>query len=85
MTYNVIWDKQPIDFLNKLDKFISQRIIKFIKEFSENPRARQFKRLRNESAFRLRVGGYRILFDFDSKIQTIMILMIVHRKNIYDR
>lgn len=84
MNYNVFWDKKSLDFLNKLEPFITQRIIKLVKEFSENPRSKQFKKLKNERGFRLRAGDYRIIFDFDQNTKTIQILKIGHRKNIYD-
>jgi mRNA interferase RelE/StbE len=85
MIYEVSWSKNSLDFLNKLEPLTSKRIIKYIREFSENPRAREFKRLKGETAFRLRVGDYRIIFDFDQKTQKIIILDIGHRKNIYKR
>ena len=85
MSYEVVWGKRPIDYLKKLEPFISDRIVKSIREFSENPRAREFKRLKGESAFRLRIGDYRIIFDFDLKNKKIQIVEIGHRKNIYHR
>jgi len=84
MSYNVIWSKNAIDFLNRLEQITAQRIIKLVREFSENPRKKQFKRLKGEKAFRLRAGDYRILFDFDENKETINILKIGHRKNIYE-
>jgi mRNA interferase RelE/StbE len=85
MNYNVVWAKNALDFLNKLEHMTAQRIIKLVGEFSENPRTKQFKRLKGEKMFRLRAGDYRILFDFDENKKIINILKIGHRKNIYDR
>ena len=85
MSYEVIWSKNSIDSLNKLEPLVSKRIIGYIKKFSENPRAKEFKRLKGESAFRLRIGDYRIIFDFEQKDQRINIIGIGHRKNIYKK
>jgi len=85
MSYEVSWGKNSLDFLNKLEPLISKRIIKHVGEFSENPRAKEFKRLKRETAFRLRAGDYRVIFDFDSKNQRIQIIGIGHRKNVYKR
>lgn len=83
MSYKVIWDKNALDFLNKLEQITAQRIARFIREFSENPRKKQFKKLKEERGFRLRAGDYRIIFDFDERQETISIIKIGHRKNIY--
>lgn len=85
MRYNVNWDKEALNFLRKKDSFISKRIVSFVKEFSEDPRKKQFKKLKGEKSFRLRAGDYRILFDFEPNERTISILRIDHRKNIYKR
>ncbi len=85
MNYEVIWSRKSIDFLSKLESLLSKRIIKYVKEFSENPKAKEFKRLKGESAFRLRVGDYRVIFDFDQKNNRMNIIKIGHRKNIYER
>lgn len=83
MSYEIIWDKKAINFLNKIEPFVAQRIIKLIKEFAEEPRKKQFKKLKGEEGFRLRAGDYRIIFDFNQNTKTIQILMVEHRKNIY--
>lgn len=85
MSYEVCWSKNSLDFLNKLEQLTSKRIIRSVKDFSKNPRAREFKRLKGETAFRLRVGDYRIIFDFDLKNNRINIITIGHRKNIYKK
>jgi len=84
MSYKVIWDKNALDFLDKLERITAQRIVRLILEFSENPRKKQFKKLKGEMGFRLRAGDYRIIFDFDERQETISIIKIGHRKNIYD-
>ena len=48
MSYQIIWDKKSLGFLNKVEPFIAQRIIRFIKDFSEEPRKKQFKKLKGE-------------------------------------
>ena len=84
MSYGVVWSKNSIEFLNKIEPLIAKRIIKYVGEFSENPRTKEFKKLKGEQAFRLRVGDYRIIFDFNQEEKRISVLKIGHRKNIYD-
>ncbi len=81
--YKIILDKEAEQYLDKLDDFIANRIIKKIKTLQENPFSKDVKRLRDDNSFRLRIGDYRILFEVSK--DTIIILKIGHRKNIYDR
>jgi len=80
--YKIILDKEAEDYLNKLDNFVAKRIIKKIRELKDNPFSKDIKRLQNENSFRLRIGDYRVLFEINKDLITI--LKIGHRKNIYD-
>lgn len=79
--FNIIFDEKVLGFLSKLDIFLSKRILKKIGELEKNPFLRDVKRLKGEPLFRLRVGDYRVIFEIDKN--TIKILKIGHRKNIY--
>ena len=82
MIFEIIWKENALKDLQKLDSFISIRIIKKIDELKENPFLRDIKRLKGLNFYRLRVGDYRIIFEiFDKKL---IIFKIGHRKNIYD-
>jgi len=85
MSYNIIWDKKATNFLYKIDYILAQRIIKYIKEFAQEPRKKQFKKLKGKDGFRLRVGEYRIILEINYTNKSIQILKIGHRKNIYER
>ena len=40
-------------------------------------------RLQGTDAFRLRVGDYRVIYDFDLKEQRVDLLFVGHRRDIY--
>ena len=82
MNYEVGWDKQAKDFLQKIEKQDAQRIIKKVTSITDNPK-RYVKGLSNIDAHKLRVGNYRILLDISDTEQLINVLFIGHRKNIY--
>ena len=82
MPFKIIWDEKAYDSLNKLEPIISRRILKKIDELSENPFSKDIKRLKGSSDFRLRVSDYRVIFFIEK--ETIQILKVGHRKNIYD-
>ena len=81
MIYNIEWKEHALQNLEKLENSISRRIIKKVEELSENPFSKDIKKLKGSDDFRLRVGDYRVIF-FIGK-ETIQILKIGHRKNIY--
>ena len=82
MPFKIIWDEKAYDSLNKLEPSISRRILKKVDELSENPFSKDIKRLKGSNDFRLRVGDYRVIFAIEQN--TIQILKVGHRKNIYD-
>ena len=83
MPFKIVWDEKAYDSLNKLEPTISRRILKKVDELSENPFSKDIKRLKGCNDFRLRVGDYRIIFAVEQN--TIQILKVGHRKNVYDR
>jgi len=83
MKYNIEWKEHSLQNLEKLESSISRRIIKKVEELSENPFSKDIKKLKGSSDFRLRVGDYRVIFCIEQ--DTIHILKVGHRKNIYDR
>lgn len=72
--------------LKKLPQSISARLIEAIKDLQTNtfPPAK-FKHLTHHKTaeYRLRVGDYRVLYDVYDSDQTILILVVGHRKDIY--
>lgn len=82
MKYKISYEKKALIELRKLDKLLSIRIIKKIKELEDDLFSKDVKRLKGQTSFRLRIGDYRVLFELLDK--EIKILKIGHRKDIYD-
>lgn len=87
--YKVIYSKNSVRDLKKIDKKIAQRIIKKIDFFSEQTNAGSFaKKLKGfeDDKYRFRVGDYRVIFkiDVNGEIRILLILNIKHRKDVYD-
>jgi mRNA interferase RelE/StbE len=80
--YNIEWKENALRELEKLEGSMTRRIIKKVDELSENPFSKDIKRLKRSDDFRLRVGDYRIIFSIEKN--TIQILKVGHRKNIYN-
>ncbi len=83
MNYEVIFDDEAIDSINKLPKEIKQRIFNKIISTKDNP-YHFFERLTGRKDYKLRIGDYRVIADINENIKRIEITMAGHRKNIYD-
>lgn len=60
-----------------------QKIIDRIRSLEENPRPVGCEKLSAQERFRLRQGNYRIVYSIQDNEQTIHIVKIGHRKEIY--
>jgi len=81
--FELKFDKKAIDFLNKLEKDIKQRIWDKLQLCKVDP-FRYLEHLEEIKGFKLRVGDYRAILDVDNKTNTINVTKVGHRKNIYE-
>jgi mRNA interferase RelE/StbE len=82
--YEITFDKKAIEFLDKIEHKIKKRIFKKIISTKEKP-FRYFQKLTYRDGYKLRAGNYRIIADIDKNSKKIKILLIMHRKNIYEK
>ena len=82
--YEITFDKKALEFLNKLNYRIKERIFKKIISTKEKP-FRYFQKLSYRDGYKLRVGSYRVIADIDKNFKKIKIRIIMHRKNIYEK
>jgi len=82
--YDIIFQNPARNFLKKLDKENQVRIIRKLRELSNNPRLGKPLVGKLSGLWSLRVGKYRLLYDVRREELTILIIDIGHRKNIYD-
>jgi len=81
--YEVIFDPEAIDFLEKSEKQLARRIWNKIMSTKENPH-HFFERLTEIPGYKLRIGDYRAIADIEDSKKTITITLIGHRKKIYN-
>ena len=82
--FKVIFDDKAIEFLEKLDKKNRERIFNKIMVTKEDP-FHYFEKLTAKDYYKLRVGNYRVIADINKNEIKILVLLIGHRKNIYDK
>jgi mRNA interferase RelE/StbE len=85
MSYTVEFEPNAIVDLEQLDEAVRERILTKINWLSSN-----FEQIKPQSLtgdlsdfFKLRVGDYRVLYDFSRAEQLIAIICIRHRREVY--
>ena len=84
MSYKIQFSKNFFKDFDNLDSEIKKRVLKKIKYFADsNKILKVFKKLQNfeHADYRFRIGDYRLLFEMDNNIVTI--IKIDHRKDTY--
>lgn len=82
MSYEILFDENVIDYLEKLDVSMRERLFNKILS-SKNDPLRYFIRLKGRGDFRMRIGDYRVIADIDQDEEKIFITLIGHRRNVY--
>ncbi|MFP5261568.1 MAG: type II toxin-antitoxin system RelE family toxin [Blastocatellia bacterium] len=54
-----------------------------IRDLSQVPRPQGCKKLTGREGWRIRVGGYRVIYEIDDARQTLTILPIGNRRDVY--
>ena len=85
MNFEIVYDKQPTKFLNKLNKQINDRILDKIEEtLTENPVPHDDKAIIGKhGVFRIRIGDYRALYRINYQEYKIIIFKIDKRSKVY--
>ncbi len=80
---NTVLSPQAAKYLKRLNEPDKSRIIKALNKLELDPPQGDIKSLSGEEGYRLRVGGYRVLFGI--KLNTIVITNIAPRGDVYKR
>jgi len=80
--YELKYLDKALKQLAKLDTQLQTRILKTLERIRIRPHS-FLKSLSGSPYFRLRIGDYRIILDIKNNKLIIIVVDIVHRKNIY--
>lgn len=85
MAYELLFSAPSIRDLRKMPAPIAARIRGELDKLTANPSRRDIDvaPLRDRPGFRLRVGGYRAIFNRDDDARTIRVLRIAPRGSVY--
>ena len=84
MNYEVIFSKQPQDFLDKLDNSVRYIVIKKLEKLKENPHLGEPLTGNLSGLRKLRTDKYRIIYKIVHQELLVLVVEMGHRKNVYD-
>ena len=87
MTWDVVFSDASKKFLKKLrDAALLDRLLAAAEKLATDPRPPGCRKLAGTSdRYRIRVGDYRIVYRVDDGKVTVLVLLIGHRREVYDR
>jgi len=83
MGYGLVFSQRALRFIKKLDKHERKKIHDKTERLGESPK-KQGEILKYTDLWKLRVEDYRIIYKINDREKKIFVLIIGHRKNIYD-
>ena len=69
--------------LDRLDSHVQRRVIEKVEELDANLRAWRHERLQGRPEYKLRVGDWRVLYQFDLPKNEVHRLTVRHRREVY--
>ena len=86
MTYRVEFTSAAARQVKKLPRPNRDKVLSAIARLGDDPRPRGATKLVGEqSAWRLRIGDYRVIYDVVDAILTVTVVRAAHRREAYDR
>ena len=85
MVFKLEWHEDVFDDLKDLDKDIARKIVNRVKEYLTQDPLKIGKPLKGQFSglWKYRYGDYRVIYVIDLETETIKILKIRHRKDVY--
>jgi mRNA interferase RelE/StbE len=82
--YKVFIEKAVFKQLKNIPAKDYEKIIDSIAALANTPRPPGCKKLKGRSGYRIREGNYRIIYEINDKILTVIVIEAGDRKDIYE-
>jgi len=83
LIYKVMVERPAKRNLSKIPQPHQDRIINAIRNLRDNPRPSGVRKLTGRSAWRIRIGNYRIIYEIDDDQSTVLVVTLGHRGEVY--
>ena len=81
--YTVVITQSVQKYLRKSPDNLSSKLESAMINLETNPRPFGYKKLKGREAYRIRIGDYRIIYEIEDKILTVIVIDAGNRKEIY--
>ena len=85
MNYSVFIERSAIKSLKKISEPFKSNITASIKQLRNDPRPHGSKKLTGREAWRIRIGDYRAIYEIDDSKSAILVVVVGHRRDIYNK
>lgn len=79
----ILFVKSAEKELLHLNKNFGQRILKKIGLLKDDPYGQNSQKLEGGKGYRIRIGDYRVVYTINTEKQTILVIKVRHRKDVY--
>jgi mRNA interferase RelE/StbE len=83
MRYVISIQRRAQKELSKLPLGAYEPVREAIRALAHNPRPIGCQKLTARAGWRIKIGDFRVIYEIDDKEQTILVLHIGHRRDIY--
>jgi mRNA interferase RelE/StbE len=83
MSYALAFKPSAEKELRKLSRDIIPRVVAAVQALGEQPRPPGCVKLSHSESWRIRIGDYRVIYDIDDRAQSVVVLHIGHRREVY--
>lgn len=83
MTYAVTILRRAQRELEDLPPDVFRRMATALRALGDNPRPPGCQKLTGRDGWRVRVGDYRVVYEIDDGMHTVLVLHVGHRRDVY--
>jgi mRNA interferase RelE/StbE len=81
--YRVVFRKSVSKDLRAFPKKDVERILKCTRSLAEEPRPHGCEKLSGQERYRIRLGVYRIIYEIQDDVLTVVVVKVGHRREVY--
>jgi len=83
MDYTIYILRRAQSELAELPRGIYERVRDAIRGLAQDPRPPGCLKLKEREGWRIRIGNYRVIYEIDDEQQTVTVLHVGHRRDVY--